>query len=307
MKTTTISNSASGKKAADPIRIVEMATYQEPLIVSAYGDPGAGKSRLIGTAPDPIGVLPMEHKSRQSIMKVANEFGKKVYAPEIDLIRTDNPMLIASLPPNCVAQKAPSNATPGWIAAETQKISKAIPLDGEPPICCQIHYYRHKINRAKSVAFRLAAMDEVRTIGIDTFGQMVEDMLFANYGRVDAIMPLDRKSFNQEVRDFINAISHKNLILTHHSSNIWKDQKPTNKTKPMSSFGKIGHFTSVMIEQTRDDDADVEAGEPRYTLTVKDCQANAELIGLDVLMDENITFKNLAMLVYPDSDEEVWD
>jgi hypothetical protein len=133
----------------------------------------------------------------------------------------------------------------------------------------------------------------------------VEDLLYSNYGRTDSIMPLDKKSFNQEVRDLLNHLSGKNLILTHHESTIWENNKPTRKTKPTSSFNKTGHYTSVMTHQRRDESK--AFGDGRYSLTVDDCQANAELIGMDLLYDEQITFANLAQLVYPESDAEAWE
>jgi hypothetical protein len=113
----------------------------------------------------------------------------------------------------------------------------------------------------------------------------------STYDRNEHIMPLDRETFNREVSGFINAISHKNLIFTHHSPTISKDNKPTSRTKPMSSFSKLGHYVSVEIEMTRDDDDVKRNQEPRrpedkpmesvYTMTVKDCQAHPELVGLD--------------------------
>lgn len=301
------------KTAQDPVPLVEVAAggYQEPLIVSTYGEPGVGKSRLIGTAPGNIGVIPMEHKSRQSILKAAAEFGRTVIMPERDLLRVGNPMRIALLPAACVT--AETYASKNWkdedkekqAAREMDRISKELVMDGPEPECCAMHAYRAHINRVKSVAFRMAEDDDIRTIAIDTFGQFVEDMLFANYGRTDKIIPLEKKSFNQEVRDFLNAISHKNLILTHHSAQIWKDNKPVpGKTKPASSFAKIGHYTSVAVHQKR---SEVGEAEVSYTLQVLDCQANASLIGLDLLFDDGITFAALANAVYVDSPDGYWD
>ena len=286
------------------IPIVEASgDYQEPLIVLLYGDPGSGKSRMIGTAPGDIGVLPMEHKSRQSILRAAAEFGKRVFMPEIDLIRSSRAMMIATMPEACVSPDSFKNMRPedAVKAAEAvmQRKAKAIPLDGEPPECCQRCHHRWHANRTKSVAFRMAEMPNIKTIGIDPFGTLIDDMLFANYGRNEKIMPLDRKSFNREVVDFLNALSHKNLVLCHHSATIWKDNKPTNKSKPMSSFSKIGHYTSVVAHLKRDDDKG--EGEGRYTLTVDDCQANASIIGMDLLQDDGITFQAMAEFVYPDS------
>lgn len=303
------------KTAQDPVPLVEASLdgqrYQEPLIISTYGDPGAGKSNLIGTAPGDIGVVPMEHKSRQSVLRSAEIFDRKVIMPARDLIRAGNPMLIALLPAVCIT--ADIYASKNWkdedkekqAARDVEAISKSITLDGPQPDCCALHYYRWHINRVKSVAFRMAELDTIKTIAIDTFGQFVEDMLFANYGRTDKIIPLEKKSFNQEVRDFLNAISHKNLILTHHSAQIWKENKPTNKTKPASSFAKIGHYTSVAIHQWRDETK--ELGEGRYGVDVLDCTANAGLIGASSIMtDDEVCFLNLAMKVYPDSDPDYW-
>lgn len=293
----------------------DAGVYQEPLVIAMYGDRAGGKSRFIGTAPGAIGVLPMEHKSRQSILKAAQEFGKRVIMPEIDLIRSARAALVATMPHACVTAEdfhgmKLEDAVKSAERAMQEK-AKQIPLDGEQPDCCQRCHYRWHVNRAKSVAFRMAERDDIRTIAIDTFGQFIDDVLFANYGRNEHIMPLDRKSFNREVADFINAIAHKNLILTHHSATVWKDNKPTGRTKPMSSFSKIGHYVSVEIEMTRDDEALKRNQDPKrpegkdiesvYTLTVKDCQANPELVGLDLLFDEGINFQNLAALVYPDA------
>jgi len=299
------------------VALVEMTAYQEPLIVSTYGLPGAGKSRLIGTAPSTIGVIPMEHKSRGSIIRMAQELGKKVIMPEIDMVRTGNPMLIAMLPDECVT--ATKFAGKNYKQEDMEKlaqremdaISKNIKIDGEQPACCSRHYYRWHVNRCKGVAFRMAVMDEIKTIAIDTFGQFCEDTLYACYGRVDKIMPMDRKVFNSEIRDFLNAISHKHLVLTHHSSTVWKDNKPTSQTKPTNSFSKIGHYTSVAVHQERNDNPRKDkAGnllEAQYSLTVMDCQANASLIGLELLYDSDISFSNLALAVHEESAAEDWE
>jgi hypothetical protein len=282
--------------------------YQEPLVVSVFGGEGSGKSRMGGTAPGKIGMIPLERKTRQSLLKAASECGTIVVSPDLDLIRAGNPMLVANLPPQCQTEAEHPKATPAFLAKRMQDISREMDLDDDQPMCCQQHYSRWHANRVKSVAFRMAGMDEVRSIYID-FGQLVEDLLFANYGRTDSIMPLERKSMNQEVKDFLNAINHKHLILSHHATEIWKDNKPTKHRKPASSFSKIGHYTSVLVEMVRDTDREIGSGvsggpdvqEPgRWTLYVRDSQANPACIG-DSLVDEDISFDRLGYLVYPET------
>ena len=287
-----------------------------PFVMSMYGGEGAGKSRFIGTAPGDIGVLALEYKSLPSIIPAARENGKRVILPvdndgkPINLVRNSRASIIAQQPAQCITPddfkkydkledqvKAASRA----MQEKTRKIRYTDPV----PECCQQHMYRWHFSREKACGMMLAELDNVKTIAIDTFGQFVEDCLFACYGRTDNIIPLEKKSFNQEVRDFLNCVSGKNLILTHHSSDVWVDGKPTKKTKPMTTFNKIGHYTTVMAKFQRDKKADTEAGQPMYTLFIEDCLARPDLIG-DTLEDGDISFLALASKVYPDVDIDVW-
>jgi len=316
LKTTELHKPPAGAASADPVRYaiplvdVTEQEYQEPLAVLVYGEAGSGKSRMLATAPDPIGVVPMERKARQTVLRTASELGKRIIMPEIDLVRPARAALTAVMPDSCITPDNPkfrNYKQEDQVKAaeqEMQRRTEQIPLDGEAPGCCQRCYYRFHANRTKSILFRMADRPDIRTIAIDTFGQFVDDLLFANYGRNERIMPLDRKTFNREVCDVLNTLSHKNLVLVHQSANIWRDNKPTNKTKPASSFAKIGHYVNVVVQLDRNDLAPMGAG--RYVLRVDDCQANAALIGMDLLYDDDISFARLATLVYPDSDESDW-
>lgn len=322
MKITSVLNQPA-RSAAQPVQLIEasLAGLVEPIVMSVYGDAGSGKSKLIGSAKGKIGAIPMEHKSRMSILRAAEQYGKVVVMPEINLIRGSRPMLIDSIPPACVMESA--KLTTAQAETEMRRMGKAFRLDEPAPECCQRHYYRWVANRTKSVAFRMAEREDIGTIAIDTFGQFVEDILFATYGRVESIMPLDRKDFNQEVRDFLNAICHKNLILTHHSADEYtgsgKESKKTGRTKPRSSFSKIAHYTSVVVEMKFEDrkpmrthnpetgEIDEDPGGRHWSLTVRDCQANPELIGLELLHDGEIRFGRLAEMVYDTTVEADWD
>jgi hypothetical protein len=257
----------------------------------------------------------MERKSRQTILHVARELGKHVIMPAEDLVRPARAALSTTMPDSCVT---PEQFT-GDIKLEDkkrmaenamqQKQTRA-PLDSAAPTCCIRCYHRWHANRTKSVAFRMADDPSIRTIAIDTFGQLIDDILFANYGRADMIRPLDRKQFNRELVDFINQISHKNLIFTHHSAAVYKDEKKTDRTKPMSSWNKIEHYVTVVAEMTRTEKKEYTSEGPEtkisWQLKVNDCQANVSLIGYE-LADEMITFSNLAYLVYPESPEGHFD
>lgn len=296
--------------------------YQPPLVISTFGGPGVGKSSLIGTMPGDIGALMMENKSKFSIVRAAQSNGKKVVVPvdpatgrEMSFIRVDNPMLLMMLPDNCLTfgtDKAKGMTAP-QVQEEMQALSDQIRIDGPQPMCCKRHYYRWTVNRAKWALWQMASAPNVRGIAVDTFGQLVQDVSYANFGKWGVLDPKEfgfapREDMNAEIRELLNSICHKHLILTHQSKAVWKDGKPVpGKSKPDSQFGSIGHYATLMIEQWRNDT--LKADEyGRYGLTVMDCQANAALIGRgDLVWDDGITFQMLAALVYPDGDPDAYE
>lgn len=308
----TVVQSPSDRPGGVPINlVVAEPDYQEPLIIGSFGGPGTGKSRLMATAPA-LGLIPTERKSKGTVIRDAAALGRTVIVPDAELIRTGNPMLIANLQNTCIVigDDRHKGWTAGQIQDEMQEIADTIRIDSDHPTCCKRHYYRWHVNRVKSVAYTMALdSPQIQTIGIDTFGTLCDDFSYANYGLTGVI---DAKEFGfapredmiREIRQFLNTIATKNLILSHHSKAVWKDNKPTSKSQLDGKFSKLGHDVSIMIEQTRNDEA--AYGEGRYCIAVRDCQANAELIGLDLLFDDDISFANLACQVYPDSTLENW-
>lgn len=296
----------------------DLTSYQEPLVVGIFGGPGSGKSRFLASAPGDIGLIPTESKSRQTVLHDAAEFGKQVILPsingkEVSLIRTANPMMLASIPQTCIVigDEKHKGWTAGALQDEMQKIAESITITSPAPECCQRHYYRWHVNRVKHFAYLMLDHPTIRTIGFDTFGTFVDDVSYANYGITGVIDPKEygfapREDMIKEIREFLNNMSRKNLVLTHHSKGVWRDGKPVaGKTQEDGKFSKLGHYVAVMVEMTRDDKKKL-GDEGYYTMKVKDCQANPVLIGEDVLKDVDITFADLAMKVYPDSDEMNW-
>ena len=316
MKTTNIpqsTTSGTGSGSGSPIRLVEATgIYQEPLIVCTCGEWGSGKSRLIGTARN-LALMPMDAKSKGTITRTCEQLGYPMpLLPNQDMIRVSNPMLLSRLPNTCIVigDAKHKGMTPGQLQDEMQDIADTIKIDSPSPICCRRHFFRWHVERVKYAVFLMAADPRVKTIGIDPFGQFVEDVSYANYGLTGVIDPKEfgfapRQDMNTEIRQFLNAINHKNLILTHHIKQVWKDGKPTNKYKPESQFSGIGYYANIMVEQSCDESK--PEGEGRYMLRVNDCQANASLIGLDLLSDEGITFTNLAECVFPDAPDGYFD
>jgi len=277
------------KEVAHPIEFVELTGgEQDKLSVSSRGEQGSGKTHFAATFPSPIGVVALDRKTRATIGKTAMEMGKKIIMPKEDLIRVGNPMQLAMLPDDCGKFKKPV-------------------FGSEMPDCCSMHFYRWHVNRIKEAAFKFAEMPEkkCKSIVIDTGSQLSEDVLYACYGRNQKIMPRDRGMYNQEMIDFLNAVSGKHLLITHKEKAIWKNDQPTNESRS-KGFGEIGYHVNVEIRHYRGK-KNKEGWKPFY-VTINQCQANASMVGEEqVLEDDQITFQMLAMLIYPDSSPEDWE
>lgn len=246
------------------------------LVIATFGIHGAGKTRFGITAPDPIGVIPTNRKTRATAEEMQKELGKVVFMPEKDFIRHANPMELMAMEDK---------------AAKT--------------------YYAKHVDSVMRAAYTLAQHPDVQTIVIDDFSQLCEDVLFKHYGRTWRIMPRDRGPFNQDIIDLINAISSKHVILPHKQSEIWTggdEGKPTGKFKA-KGFGEIGYHCSVVVEMKKNpnwSENGNHSGPPwKWSMDIKDCQANPELEGpqgKDLLQDDMINFTQLACAIYPDAD-----
>ena len=251
-------------------------TVDLSLVIGLYGPQGSGKTRFAATAPDPIGVIPLDRKSRYTVAKTMEEFHKVVVMPEQDFIRHENPMRLAVM------------------GIEQAKA-----------------YYSDHVKRVFEAAYKIFNSRDIMTGVIDTNTQLFEDILFKHYGRNQRIMPRDRGPANQDMIDFINAMSGKHLILIHKAVEVWTgdgdNAKPSGKFRA-AGFPHLGFHCSVVAEMKKNVLYNSENGSGggkswKWSMDVTDCQANPELEGpqgKDLLTDSEITFDNLAMNVYPD-------
>jgi hypothetical protein len=254
---------------------------RENLAICNFGEHGSGKTRLIATAPGPVGVVPLDIKTRGTIERVRHELcpDKKILFPKQDYIRHADPMKLAM-------------------------------MDHES----SMKYYRQHVNSIKDAAFSLAERKDVKTIAIDNGTQLFEDMMYACYGRTLKIMPRDRGEVNQEIKNFLNSLQHKHLIITHRAAEIWRGpegkEKPTGEYR-LKGFSDMGYYVNLLLEH-RCNEEKWKEGEPRFSIHVHMCQARASLMfddreEIESLTDELITFQNIAVAVYPDSDYGDWE
>lgn len=271
----------------DGIEYVDLASGAvRPMVVTIYGPPGGGKTRFGITAPGDIAILPTHRKVLPTAIDIARKLGKKLVKPVETFERTTNPLWLAVAKGDC---------------GQTVVLN----LDAAGPKCCTKHYSRHLTDRMKRAALRMHAMPNVRTVMIDSATHLYEDVTFACYGRDEAIIPRDRKIANRELREFYEMLGSKNLILTHEWKQVWRNEKPTTAFE-MAGWKGTGYFASVELEVTGGSESSIEDAD--YQLNVKRCQENAALVGKEgLLVNEGITFGNVAAAIWPDVDPEVWE
>lgn len=237
----------------------------DKLAIGSYGLAGAGKTKLIasGLSVGNVGVVPLDRKTRRTLAKEYEKYahyGNKLYFPPEDFIRHAKPMELSMMKP------------------EESMI-----------------YYGKHFAAIQDAAFTLAERKDIAVIGIDSGTQLWEDIMFKHYGRNQRILPRDRGAANQDMRDFLNSLQDKHLIVTHQAAEVWKNDRPTGKFD-WAGFSKLDYYCNVIVEHTYDEKA------AQYGLTVRLCQDRPDLIGEEILTGEDITFEMLANTIYPEGD-----
>jgi hypothetical protein len=248
-------------------KLIEVAEVPEDkLSILSYGEAGVGKTELIASALEVgnVGVIPLDRKTRRTLAKAAAgryaATGNKLYFPPEDFIRHAKPMEVAMMDTSAA----------------------------------MAYYTTHK-NKIMDAIYTFVERKDIDTIGIDSGTQLWEDIMFSHFGRAQRIMPRDRGPANQDIKDIMNALQEKHVIITHQATEVWKNDKPTGKFE-WSGFSRLDYYCNVIVEQTHNEKTNT------YGLVVRGCQDMPELIGQEILNDENITFQMLGMTVYPEGE-----
>jgi hypothetical protein len=242
-------------------------TTPDRLAIAGFGRAGTGKSRFSLTMPGKVGVIPLDRKTRRTLERAADEMGVskgKIVMPKQDFVRLESPMKLAMMSNDAA-----------------------------------MAFYREHVNKVKDAIWTLAEKADVDSIVIDTGTQLSEDVLFANYGRDQKIMPRDRGTYNSEMKQLLASLQHKHIFITHEAKSIWKNEKPTDKDE-WTGWSKLEYNTNVILEFTGPPKTDKE--KYRFGCTVRLCQDRPDLIGETILTDEDISFEMLATTIYPDGE-----
>lgn len=131
------------------------------------------------------------------------------------------------------------------------------------------------------------------TVVVDTFTEAYEIGQLARFGKISEVPPLFRQHLNSEIRDMLRWAkeTEMNLILIHKmrekfgQPGVWEQQGP-----PL-----IPYEVQCSLITKRDVDKE---GKPSFSLTVKDCRQNPNVMGM-VLVDPVLSFDFLLERVHP--------
>jgi len=145
----------------------------------------------------------------------------------------------------------------------------------------------------------------IRTIGVDTSTEAWELARLAAFGQTTKVLPRYYGPVNEEFRNLIYAAyqSGKNVILNHMMKEEYVASKAntdiSNRTGRYirRGFADSAYMVQVNIKLYKDEDG--------FAMEILDCRQNADIIGL-VLNNEDINFRMLGTLVFPDTDESDW-
>ncbi len=193
-------------------------------------------------------------------------------------------------------------------------------------------------NEYRDAYYKMLSIKTIRTVIVDTHTTGWEDCKLAYVGRekpdlssevdpktqkptgtrfgTQKTMPRDLGEPKREIREMINAVEDKNLVLICQSDNEWKNDIKTGKIVRKGMPG-IEYLSQCEIQTFRDEvtgtfvarmlgstaNADIRGREGKMEFkNNKDVWTPSQ----DELIDEDVTFGMVAISVYPQTNLEDW-
>lgn len=153
-----------------------------------------------------------------------------------------------------------------------------------------------------------AALDDARSIVIDTASELWEILRIAKFGKLREIMPYMYTPVNAEFRNLFHKAKESvgtNVIFLHRLKAEYVNNASTGGYVP-AWYNKTQYEVQIVAHMRRYD-RDLEAGieNTEFRLFVEDCRHNPDLINVE-LPAVLSNFPALAQMVIPNSKLEDW-
>lgn len=254
--------------------------------LAAFGPDGSGKTRLIAQAQAEAymedletGVIVLDAKTRDTLKQ------------ECDLLGVPMPL---------------TNKTDYVTPRDAMKLAL---IDEESPAGRKeiMEFYAKVIARIYADAIKLADHKQIMTISVDPFTEMYDYMFFEHFGRKTQVPQISRSAVNQRAIDFVKAIRHKNLILTHREGALYVDKGQRDKEgkvvkedsgrKKLQGYNDIGYQVSAIIQMKADSK---KSAPDKFSVDVIKSQLNVALEGeKDYFSGKEITWQAIKGALWP--------
>lgn len=264
---------------------VTLAGRPDNNCVATIGGPNTGKTQFLTTAPEVVGIVPLDINSRFVVEKMMRE-GAAVVMSKTDHIR----------------QKKSTH--------ELKRMSdEAVKT-----------YYREHVERVKEDISNLLAARQVKTIAIDDFGQLCQDIGFAVHGREglkiktmgDGKLFKDNAPNYQEITDLLALMSSKNTILTHKEKDRYGEKGTSTANEVIGKtwdnpYKPLGHKISLCLRHLTNPSykpgSKIEDKQWLYGMQAIQIKVRPELQGYDVVLRDSLCTWDMVMaLVYPEDE-----
>lgn len=179
-----------------PTKITLSDTIDVPdyLVMSSRGFGRTGKSHFGATMPETIGWLPLDPNARWTAHRL-QQSGVNIIMPTSDFGRIEDPEKVAGM------------------EAEA----------------CKAYYWDH-IRIVRAIYTRYLEMPKIKSIVVDTGGQLFEDIMYAHYGRKTTGTTVAYGAPRQTLKDFFIAPVNKNVLFVHHARPRYVDNVKTSES-----------------------------------------------------------------------------
>jgi len=131
----------------------------------------------------------------------------------------------------------------------------------------------------------------------------------ADHGKLEKVQARYYGGTNRAYSELMNAVydTDKNLILLHRMKKEYSGDSWTGNYE-LAGYPDTAGLVQINVRMWNwtEEQAEKHDGVPGFHLRVVNCRQNFEAVGVELVNDE-ITFQNLAMCVFPDSEPSEWE
>lgn len=222
----------------------------EYTIVTVDGRQKEGKSTVALSLPGPVVMFDLDKRADFAIRRAQKEWGKVIETCPLPVIRN--------------------------IGTATDDKAQAM--------CRE---FLETFHRNYDLALQAAADKRIKSIIVDDATELWDLILMANYGKMTKIIPRDRQTANNEMREIVRRARSfpVNVAFVGKAKEVWIDDKPSGRFT-RAGFKELGGLVDNTLFVELKKGTGREAAKTFQQITVTNCGVDRDLNGRTVREDE---------------------